>query len=40
MTDTPPGPRKTPKWVTALLVTLAILIIGFGVCVALVAGSV
>lgn len=37
MTDKPPGPRKTPTWVTALLVTLAILIIGFGVCVAMLS---
>ena len=38
MTDTPPGPRKTPVWLTVLLVILAVLIIGGGVCVALLSG--
>lgn len=39
MTETP-QPSGNPKWLNVLLIVLAVLVIGFGVCVVLISGSV
>jgi len=36
----PQKPSGNPKWLNVLLIVLAVLIIGFGVCVVLISGSV
>lgn len=35
----PQEPRGSPTWLNVLLIILAVLVIGFGVCVVLVSGS-
>lgn len=39
MTD-PEKPRKTPTWVNVLLITLAVIIVGFGACVIAITRSI
>jgi len=36
----PQKPGGNPTWLNVLLIVLAVLVIGFGVCVALVSGSI
>ncbi len=35
----PRPPRRLPGWATTLLIVLAVLVVGFGICVVALSGS-